>query len=443
MLNRRVLSRRIPGAQLLRPRTLSRAFAGAAVAGGLIVVSALPAAAVTASAPASHAVSGGAVAAAAAGMEVLGSLQYAVLNMLDVEPVWSVTRGAGVTVAVIDSGVNGNVSDLSGAVLPSQPDYTGLKTPESNKDWGKHGTWMASIIAGRGAEGLIGVAPAAKILSVRVIPDSTDPGYHQYDTEPEQTIQDELAHGIRTAVNDGAKVISMSIGYSAPSGAVRAALQYADSHGAVLVASSGNSGQSDEKADHGWSPVSFPADYPGVLSVAAVDGNGNPASFSSSNLSVQVAAPGDNVPAQGRDNQPYTVDGTSPACALVAGVAALIKSEYPAISPAQVVEAITDTAKQPGPGGYNVHTGFGIVDADAALTDAGHLLKEHPAHSPISAAGHFGGGAAAVPAAPVAPRGSSQLMWFSLLAVISLLAAAGGLTAARRTRPPRSQPWQG
>jgi type VII secretion-associated serine protease mycosin len=452
MLSRQVFRRRSAG-----PRSVGRALAGVAAAGGLVVLGwlpALPAAAATAAAPGSQSASGGAAEVAAAALDEVRDQQLPVLNALDVEPAWSVTYGQGVTVAVIDSGVNGDVSDLEGSVT-SGPDYTGLKTSPTNPDWGQHGTWMASIIAGHGDDGfsgsygtigpdwIVGVAPEAKILSIRVIPDTTDPGYHAYDSEPEQQIQDELAHGIRTAVQDGAQVISMSIGYSAPSGAVRAALQYAYSRGVVLVASSGNSGQTDEKSDHGWSPVSFPADYPGVLSVAAVDGNDNPASFSSSNLSVQVAAPGDNVPAQGNNGQYYTVDGTSPACALVAGVAALIKSAYPKIPPALVLEAITTTAKQTGGGGYNVHTGFGIVDADAALTEAGVLLKQHPAGSQVSLAGHFGGGAAAVPGAPVPPRGSGQLVLFSLLAAISLAAAAGGLLVARRTRGPRHRPEHG
>ena len=80
--------------------------------------------------------------------------------------------------------------------------------------------------------------------------------------------------------------------------------------------------------------MSFPAEYPGVLSVGAVNMDKQPTSFSSGNLSVKVAAPGEAVPAQGRNGLYYTVNGTSPACALVAGVAALIKSRYPSISPA-------------------------------------------------------------------------------------------------------------
>ena len=203
------------------------------------------------------------------------------------------------------------------------------------------------------------------------------------------------------------------------------------------MASSGNSGDNDEQhvhsGDHGWAPVSFPAEYPGVIGVGAVTIDRQPTSFSSGNLSVQVAAPGKSVPAQGRNGLYYTVSGTSPACALVAGVAALIKSKYPEISPAEVMEALTTTAQQPLPGGsYNVLTGFGIVNADAALIEAGKLMHEHPAGTRVALSAHFGGGAAAVPAAPVGPRGPGQLVLFVLLALVSLAAAGGGLAVLRR-----------
>ena len=171
--------------------------------------------------------------------------QQWVLSMLDAEAAWSVTRGAGVTVAVIDSGVNPYVSDLSGSVITG-PDYTGVSTSPSSKEWGVHGTWMASLIAGHGHDGgfsgVVGMAPAARILSIRVIPDRGDPHYRKYEREQETVIQQSLADGIKYAVTHGAKVISMSIGYSAPSGTVRAELQDAYDHGVVVIASAGNSG---------------------------------------------------------------------------------------------------------------------------------------------------------------------------------------------------------
>jgi subtilisin family serine protease len=404
---------------------LGRALAGGGLAVALGLLPALPAA--------------GAV--SAPGDPVRDSQQW-VFNMINVQPAWQVTEGSGVTVAVIDSGVDGNVSVLSGGTVISGPDFTGLHTSPQNANWGKHGTWMASIIAGHGTDGgydgVMGIAPEAKVLSIRVIPDQGDPGYRAYNDEPEQTIQDELADGIMTAVKDHAQVISMSIGYSAPSGVVRNAITYAYQHGTVLVASSGNSGGNDTR--HGSSamaPVSFPAEYPGVVGVGAVTIDGTQASFSSGNLSVQIAAPGKGVPAEGRNGSYYTVDGTSPACAVVAGVAALIKSRYPTISPALVTQALTTTAQQTPAGSYDVNTGFGIVDADAALVKAGQLMKERPQASPVPLAAHFGGGTAAVPAAPVTPRGDGQRELFFVLAIVAAAVGLAGLAGVRKTRASR------
>jgi subtilisin family serine protease len=217
---------------------------------------------------------------------------------------------------------------------------------------------------------------------------------------------------------------------------VRAAVQYAYSRGVVLVASSGNSGDNDTQhtGSGTMAPVSFPAEYPGVISVGAVTMDETPTSFSSGNLSVRVAAPGQGVPAQGRNGLYYTVDGTSPACALVAGVAALLESAYPAISPAQVAQALTATAQQSPSGGYDVLTGFGIVDAQAALTAAGRLMKERPQASSVPLDAHFGGGTTALPAAPVTPRGDGRLVLYLVLALVSLALAGGGLAWVARTR---------
>jgi subtilisin family serine protease len=350
--------------------------------------------------------------------------QQWVLDMLDVPQAWQQSTGDNVTVAVIDSGVNGNVSDLAGSVTTG-PDLTGLSTPGTSPGWGVHGTWMASIIAGHGHDGggsgIIGVAPDSRILSIRVIPDHSDPGYETYDREPESRIQSSLATGIRDAVNDGAKVISMSIGYSVPSAAVRSALEYANAKGAVVVASSGNSGTDDESRDDGFAPVSFPADYPGVIGVGAVTSTGEVANFSSDNLSVLVSAPGVNVPAQGRDGQYWLVSGTSPACALVAGVAALIKSRYPSLAPNLVAEALSyDTSDQPA-GGYDVKVGFGTVNAAAALAEAGRLSTARAGATGEETSAHFGGGASAVAAAPVRSRGVLDLVLFAVLALVFLV----------------------
>jgi type VII secretion-associated serine protease mycosin len=378
----------------------------------------------------------------AASADTIRDNQQWVLDMMNVSAAWQQTQGAGVTVAVIDSGVNKDVSDLTGSVK-SGPDFTGISTRPSNPNWGVHGTWMASLIAGHGHgpgddSGVIGIAPRSTILSIRVIPDRADPHYSRYEHEQEPSIQESLARGIEYAVQNGAKVISMSIGYSAPNGAVRQALQDAFSRGVVVIASAGNSGAPSGTSDGVQAPESFPADYPGVISVGAVDSAGAVAGFSSDNLSVQVAAPGVSVPAQGRDGQYWWVSGTSPACALVAGVAALIKSKYPGLAPNLVASALTSTTTGRPSGGYNPQVGFGIVNAAAALAKAGQLADDPPAPAGIPSATRFGGGPAAIAQAPVRPRGSGQLILFVLLALTSLvLTGAAGTRLAVLRRSPR------
>jgi type VII secretion-associated serine protease mycosin len=418
----RKLGQRNPG-QLPGRRVLGRLALLTAV--GLVSLAALPAAP--------------ALGAAAAPADAIRTNQQWVLDMLDAEAAWSVTRGAGVTVAVIDSGVNPYVSDLAGSVITG-PDYTGVSTRPSSPEWGVHGTWMASLIAGHGHDGgysgVIGMAPAARILSIRVIPDRGDPHYGTYEHERETAIQQSLADGIKYAVTHGAKVVSMSIGYSAPSGTVRAELQDAYDHGVVVIASAGNSGGPDSTRGAG-APESFPANYPGVISVGAVNSSAEVASFSSDNLSVQVAAPGVSVPAEGRDGQYWSVSGTSPACALVAGVAALIKSRYPDLPPDLVASAMTSTATHRPATGYDSQVGFGIVDAAAALTMAGQLARDRPAASSVRAAATYHG---TLPPEPVGPRGPGQLILFILLALVSLalIALAATWLAVLRRSPGRS-----
>ena len=224
---------------------------------------------------------------------------------LNVPAAWMNAEGAGVTVAVIDSGVNPDVSPTSTGSVITGPDLTGLSTPSQQPALGRARHLDGVDHRGHGHDGggsgIEGVAPEAKILSIRVIPDKDDPGYRlQY--EPEQTIQDELADGIMTAVKDDAQVISMSIGYSAPSGAVRAAISTPTTTAwcSSLRRATRALTTRTARAAPACAPVSFPAEYPGVLGVGALYRNGTAANFSSDNLSVKVAAPGQAVPAQGR-----------------------------------------------------------------------------------------------------------------------------------------------
>jgi subtilisin family serine protease len=168
--------------------------------------------------------------------------------------------------------------------------------------------------------------------------------------------------------------------------------------------------------------------------VGAVGQDGRAARFSSDNLSVVIAAPGVKVPAQGRDGQYWLVSGTSPACAITSGVAALIKARYPQLAPALVDQAITGTTQNAPPGGYDDRVGFGTVDAAAALAAAGRLSHDQASGRGVQAAAHFGGGPAAVTPVPVPPRGKTALVGYAVLALCCLAIAGVAAAGLRRTR---------
>ena len=113
-----------------------------------------------------------------ASADTVRDAQLWVLNAVSAPAAWQLTEGQGTTVAVIDSGVNPDVSDLAGSVVTG-PDLTGVHTPMSNPNWGVHGTWMASLIAGHGhaggGSGIMGIAPRSKVLSIRVVTDRQRP----------------------------------------------------------------------------------------------------------------------------------------------------------------------------------------------------------------------------------------------------------------------------
>jgi subtilisin family serine protease len=140
------------------------------------------------------------------------------------------------------------------------------------------------------------------------------------------------------------------------------------------------------------------------------------------------------VPAQGRDGQYWWVSGTSPACALVAGVAALIKSRYPDLAPDLVARALTTTTTDRPAKGYDRQVGFGVVDAAAALAKAGRLARHQPAVTSLAATAKFRGPALQE---PVRPRGSGQLVLFTLLALTSLVLTAAAVTRSAVLRRAR------
>jgi type VII secretion-associated serine protease mycosin len=298
------------------------------------------------------------------------------LDQIEVPAAWQAARGKGVTVAVLDTGVDPTAPDLAGDVSTG-PDYTTGADPPGYQPPLDHGTYIASLIGGHGSGpgdtlGVMGVAPDAKILAVRVILDDGEPGLQAYNQD--KRFADAISNGIYYAVRHGATVINMSLGSADPAGNLRAAVGYAIGKGVVVVASAGNDGTSS-----GFAPYIYPASFTGVIAVAAVTSSGDRAFFSEQNSSVLLSAPGVGVIGAGPGGEYLDAEGTSPSAALVSGVAALIRSRYPALSPALVAQAlITSTARRPS-GGYSTGTGFGEVDAAAALQSAGRLAAAEPA----------------------------------------------------------------
>ena len=298
------------------------------------------------------------------------------LDQINVPAAWQTSRGDGVTVAVLDTGVDPNAADLAGDVTAG-PDYTAGADPPGYQPPLEHGTYIASLIAAHGSGpddsmGVVGVAPGAKILSVRVILDDGEPGLAAYNQDSQ--FADAIGNGIYYAVRHGASVINMSLGSEQPTAYVRAAVAYAVAHGVVVVASAGNSGTST-----GFAPYIYPASFTGVIAVAAATGSGSRASFSEQNASVVLSAPGVDVLGAGPDGEYIDAEGTSPAAALVSGVAALIKSRYPRLPVSLVEQALITSAVGHPAGGYSTSTGFGEVDAAAALRAAAKLAAAAPA----------------------------------------------------------------
>ncbi|MFE3604036.1 type VII secretion-associated serine protease mycosin [Streptomyces sp. NPDC059142] len=294
------------------------------------------------------------------------------LDAMHTEQAWRHSQGTGITVAVLDTGVDDTHPDLSGQVLPGK-DLIGFGARSGDRSWARHGTAMAGIIAGHGhgtggTDGVLGIAPESKILPVRVILEGSDPAR----AKARASKGGALAEGIRWAADQGADVINLSLGDDSesahPEPAEDAAVQYALSRGAVVVASAGNGG---EKGDH----ISYPAAYPGVIAVTAVDEYGTHASFSTRRWYATVSAPGVDVVIADPDRRYYEGWGTSAAAAFVSGAVALIRSAHPDLTPAQIKKLVADTARDAPESGRDDARGYGFIDPAAAIEAAGKLAR--------------------------------------------------------------------
>ncbi|WP_169948783.1 S8 family serine peptidase [Microbispora sp. H11081] len=362
------------------------------------------------------------------------------LDAVGAPAAWKVSRGAGVTVALLGDGQpDAGLPGLGGRVEHG-PDLTGAAAGGEPARPGDDMTAMAFLIAGSGSGGGIsGVAPEARVLSVPVAArrpqDGSDPRDPGQDTPrqetPRQETQDSpIARGIRAAISRGAKVICLPVPAYAVDRAERDAVSFALASGVVLVAAVGDAGRSPYARQNGTSYWAFPAGYPGVIGVGAVDRRGAKTAGSSDNLSVLVAAPGDEVPAALAGGRQGTVSGTGAASAIVAGTAALIKAKYPNLPPELVSRALTSTAHPRPPTGYDDKIGFGVVDAAAALRKAGELGGYGPA-SAIQDDAHFGKGP--VSQGPARPGPDPVRLWiYGLTVLLGTGGFVAGAVALRR-----------
>jgi type VII secretion-associated serine protease mycosin len=321
------------------------------------------------------------------------------LNYLHAPEAHQISRGEGVTVAVVDTGVSADQPDLSGNVLPGTNEYRGFSGDGRQDDDG-HGTSMANIIAahGRGPmTGALGIAPAAKILPVR-------------DAAGGDAFPPDVRQSISWAVGRGAEVVCVAA-VGGPGDAWTATLTEAYAADVVVVAAAGN-------RTAGGTAVGWPAAYPGVVAAGGIDESGRHAALSVTGPEVVLSAPAVDIVTAGLHQRYVRVDGTSAAAAIIAGAAALVRSQHPQLSAAEVIHRLEATATDAGPPGRDDEYGYGIVNLIGALT------ADVPPHRPTASPPTFAARPPANPAIPgAAPSTRNPLATTGIL--IAVLLAAG------------------
>ncbi|WP_260174645.1 type VII secretion-associated serine protease mycosin [Streptomyces sp. PanSC19] len=368
------------------------------------------------------------------------------LDAMGAEEIWQLSTGKGVTVAVLDSGVEKGNPDLRGQVLQGK-DFATDKPGDEYTDYTGHGTGMAGLIAGTGARdggsGSFGLAPGAKILPVRV--PGADTGKVSQAAANEE-FNRVMPQAIRYAADSGAKVINISQGASEGSTQLAEAVKYALSKGSLVFAATGNT------ADKG-NEVEYPAATPGVVGVGAVDDKAKHVSTSQYGSQVDLVAPGkDMVHACGGGTGMCKSTGTSDATALASAAAALLWSKHPDWTNNQVLKVMLDTAAKPKGGEKRSdYIGFGAIRplrslktpgdpgpagvrpiddlAEAAAPSASASGSADPAPSQSSAA------PAPAPQAAAEDEGGNTGLWIGLgIGAAVLIGAAVAVPVLRSRR---------
>jgi len=275
-----------------------------------------------------------------------------------IDRAWSITRGAGVRIAIIDTGIDGSHQDLLGAVVGGT-DVSGLGSSNGQTPVGsdrRHGTMVASLAAGRGnngTDGVIGSAPEAQLLSVSM-------SFGGGDVSPD----DQIAKAVRWAVDNGADVISLSLTRNTrdwPESWDRA-FSHAAANDVVVIAAAGNRGS-------GTVAVGAPATMPGVLTVGGVNREGRASDTASAQgITIGVMAPSEGLVGAIPGGNYVSWSGTSVATPIVAGIVALVRAAYPNLDAANVINRVLQTARPVTETTPDPLYGYGLVDAYAALT---------------------------------------------------------------------------
>ncbi|MFG2882324.1 type VII secretion-associated serine protease mycosin [Streptomyces sp. NPDC048297] len=367
------------------------------------------------------------------------------LDAMKAEQMWRTSTGRGITVAVIDTGVDWTNPDLKGRVLPGE-DFAEDQPGDEHTDYEGHGTGMAGLIAGTGAygggRGAFGLAPGAKILPVRMPKDETAAN----EAEGARRFNEIAPKAIRFAVDSGAQVINISLAQTESSPHLTAAVKYALDKGALIFAGVGNDG---DRANE----VMYPAATPGVVGVAAVGKDLRATAESEHGPQVDVAAPGvDMVHACGSDTGLCETHGTSDATALASAGAALIWSAHPNWTNNQVLRVMLNTIGAPTDGAKrNDSIGYGIVRPRVALqspADPGpadvyplpDLKAAAPKQTSPEASESAGAGAPAKDGNSAAPASASDTggtYWMATgiggVVLLGAVLTAGAIARRRRT----------
>ncbi|MFI7026208.1 type VII secretion-associated serine protease mycosin [Micromonospora sp. NPDC049900] len=273
------------------------------------------------------------------------------LSALELTEMHKVSRGDGVTVAVIDTGVDASHPDLRDNVVPGVDLYDDEARGRVDREG--HGTGMASLIAGHGhgpgnRDGVLGIAPKARILPVTI-------------KSPRAAViaPTAIAAGIDWAVDNGADIVNVSLGAS-HSEELNRAVDRAYQRNVVVVAAVGN------RKD---AIIGNPARHPGAIAVNGTDRAGvisKEAALPAEE--VDIAAPGEDIVQAAPGGRYVTAVGNSGSAAIVSGALALVKAKYPNLTAYQLFERLLETTRDAGEPGRDLHYGWGALDLRAALT---------------------------------------------------------------------------